>query len=338
VAAVDALSRDAAARLLASLLDSPQAELARRAEALLAPLRPLLPLRVPTPVEALSRLQPAVALTAEDQEALSTVRGVVQLLQRLQAAPGGGALAAGGGGVRAGVSAGAALRGAAAAAVELRPLVAELLPGVMGTGEARLAAGGVVLGLLIDARHFGAGTERLLASCSGAQTHTWYNTPSPTPARGNWSSAWHLTPPAAAAAAPCPPPSRGNWSSACHLTPPAAAAAAAAGDMFVRALMRRLAMRVTEAIDASTQAEPSEAELSFVSAPSWLPGGEGRGVRLVAGAPRPGAGAVGGGVGDAGAVVVAGLVALPLAAVFAPLVVAEHLMRAGQGQGQGRMV
>eukprot|EP00878_Enallax_costatus_P020675 GHUV01021864.1.p1 GENE.GHUV01021864.1~~GHUV01021864.1.p1 ORF type:complete len:314 (+),score=117.88 GHUV01021864.1:520-1461(+) len=49
----------------------------------LGPLRPLL---VPfvTPLELLSRLAPAVALTAEDEEALGVVRGIFQLVQRAQ--------------------------------------------------------------------------------------------------------------------------------------------------------------------------------------------------------------------------------------------------------------
>lgn len=166
VAAADALSREALSETLRLVLGSAPAVVALSSLEALGPLRPLL---VPfvTPLELLSRLAPAVALTAEDEEALGVVRGVFQLVQRAQAgvsrsvySPVGAATAgqAASGMVFSSTSEGRAAamssgrwggpvdsqRAAAAAealsdaatlAVELRPLLPELLPGIAHTGE-----------------------------------------------------------------------------------------------------------------------------------------------------------------------------------------------------------
>ncbi len=122
VAAADALSREALGEVVRRVLGSTPAVLALGTVEALGPLRPLL-LPLPTPLEILSRLQPAVALSDEDQEALDVVRGVMALLQQLQdrnPQP---------------VTGGARGEGLAAAARELRPLVPELLPGVSRTAD-----------------------------------------------------------------------------------------------------------------------------------------------------------------------------------------------------------
>ncbi|KIZ06883.1 putative aarF domain-containing protein kinase [Monoraphidium neglectum] len=84
-AAVDALSASAAQQLLASFLASPPAAAALLRLERLGPLRPLL-LPLPTPLELLGRVAPTITLSEEDQEALSVVRGALQIAQRLQAA------------------------------------------------------------------------------------------------------------------------------------------------------------------------------------------------------------------------------------------------------------
>jgi aarF domain-containing kinase len=108
----------------------------------LGPLRPLL-LPLPTPLELLTRLQPAVALSPEDEEALATVRGVVSLAQRLQAPAAGGD----GGAAAATAFPSAALlpsresvAGAVRAASELSPLLPQIAPGLAHTGELLLRA------------------------------------------------------------------------------------------------------------------------------------------------------------------------------------------------------
>eukprot|EP00198_Chlamydomonas_reinhardtii_P007169 XP_001696505.1 predicted protein [Chlamydomonas reinhardtii] len=90
VAAVDALSRDSLSRLLGTLLASgPAAASLRRVQAL-GPLRSVL-LPLPTPVEVLARMAPAVAVTPEDQEALAVVRAILTLSQRRHVLAGAGA-------------------------------------------------------------------------------------------------------------------------------------------------------------------------------------------------------------------------------------------------------
>lgn len=103
--------------------------------AALGPLRQVL-LPMPTPLEVLSRLSPALAATPEDREALGVVRGILTLLQ-------GGAAAAGaspaGMGV-AGDAGGLALQRAGqqlgGAARELAPLMPQIAPGLSYMTEA----------------------------------------------------------------------------------------------------------------------------------------------------------------------------------------------------------
>eukprot|EP00879_Flechtneria_rotunda_P002659 GHRR01002863.1.p1 GENE.GHRR01002863.1~~GHRR01002863.1.p1 ORF type:complete len:1118 (+),score=442.23 GHRR01002863.1:702-4055(+) len=83
VVAADALSREAASEVLRLLLGSAPAVLALSGLEALGPLRPLV-LPFPTPLELLDRLAPAVALTEEDKEALGVVRGIFNLVTRLQ--------------------------------------------------------------------------------------------------------------------------------------------------------------------------------------------------------------------------------------------------------------
>eukprot|EP00775_Hariotina_reticulata_P007498 gene7498-7708_t len=82
VAATDALSREALSGTLRLLLGSAPVALAMSSLEALGPLRPLL-LPFTTPLEVLSRLAPAVAVTPEDEEALAVVRGIFQLVQQM---------------------------------------------------------------------------------------------------------------------------------------------------------------------------------------------------------------------------------------------------------------
>jgi aarF domain-containing kinase len=140
VAAVDALSREAASELLRRVLGSAPAVVALSSIEALGPLRPLV-LPVPTPLELLSKLVPAVAVGPEDEEALGTLRGVFQLLQRV--APGAALTPGGFGPSSSSSSAGGSPVAAAADAVvsfaqvasELRPILPELLPGLAHTGQ-----------------------------------------------------------------------------------------------------------------------------------------------------------------------------------------------------------
>ncbi|GLI70240.1 hypothetical protein VaNZ11_015086 [Volvox africanus] len=82
VSAVDTLSREALSRLVRGVLVSGPAVMSLRGVEALGPLRSVL-LPLPTPVELLARLAPAVAVNPEDQEALGVVRGILLLTQRL---------------------------------------------------------------------------------------------------------------------------------------------------------------------------------------------------------------------------------------------------------------
>lgn len=172
VAAVDALSREALSDTLRLVLGSAPVALAMSSLEAAGPLRPLL-LPFTGPLELMARLAPAVALTPEDEEALGVVRGIFQLVQRMQPAaavaaagdrssgsssyssnPAAGMVfstTGGGGGSRPSLSgmfqpavldgrsataaAVEAVSGAASVAEELRPLLPELLPGLQHTGE-----------------------------------------------------------------------------------------------------------------------------------------------------------------------------------------------------------
>lgn len=170
VAAVDALSREALSETLHLVLGSAPVALAMSSLEAAGPLRPLL-LPFTGPLELMARLAPAVALTPEDEEALGVVRGIFQLLQRLQgnATFGGSSSSAGSGsyssnpvagmvfsttgssggrpsvasmlqpavldGRSATAAAVEAVSGAASVAEELRPLLPELLPGLQHTGQ-----------------------------------------------------------------------------------------------------------------------------------------------------------------------------------------------------------
>jgi aarF domain-containing kinase len=162
VAATDALSREALSETLRLLLGSAPVALAMSNLEALGPLRPLL-LPFTTPLELLSRLAPAVAVTPEDEEALAVVRGIFQLVQQMgnsgsvrgtnnSVVPGSMVFSttAGQAGLLQGPRFGTTVpmngRTAVAAAAEavsdvadvareLQPLLPELLPGLTHTGE-----------------------------------------------------------------------------------------------------------------------------------------------------------------------------------------------------------
>eukprot|EP00955_Chlamydomonas_euryale_P025035 263578-Chlamydomonas_euryale.AAC.2 len=119
VAATDAMSREALSEALGLVLGSAGAVSALRGMESLGPLRSVL-MPIPLPFEMLHAMQPAVALSPDDRQALCTVRALLQLA---------GAGAAGVPGLAAGA------RTAVRAAGEVGPLLPELLPGLQATGE-----------------------------------------------------------------------------------------------------------------------------------------------------------------------------------------------------------
>ncbi|KAG2445378.1 hypothetical protein HYH02_008842, partial [Chlamydomonas schloesseri] len=149
VAAVDALSRDSLSALVRTLLASGPAAASLRGVEALGPLRAVL-LPLPTPVEVLARMAPAVAVTPEDQEALAVVRAILTLSQRMAAADRAAAAASGGaaaGGLlplppssssaaaAAALARGVQSRRAARLASELGALLPELTPGLAYTSD-----------------------------------------------------------------------------------------------------------------------------------------------------------------------------------------------------------
>ncbi|KAK9843545.1 hypothetical protein WJX81_008125 [Elliptochloris bilobata] len=118
VAAVSSLQRLALSNFARRVLGSAPAALASGAVAALGPWRRLL-LPLPTPLELLSQLAPAVEPDAEDAEALALLREVAALLD---AAP-------------APAMAGERGRQALATLQELAPMLPELAPGLGHTGE-----------------------------------------------------------------------------------------------------------------------------------------------------------------------------------------------------------
>ena len=119
VAAVDAMSREAVGEALRLVLGNAASLATLRGAEALGPLRAMF-LPLPLPAEVLMSLQPAVALSEEDQQTLSTIRLLMQLAQ-----PAGG----GGGVPRWGDLVGSTPR-ALQVAGELMPLVPELMPGL----------------------------------------------------------------------------------------------------------------------------------------------------------------------------------------------------------------
>lgn len=112
VAAIDAMSREALGEALKLVMSSASTVAALRGMEALGPLRSML-MPLPLPMDMLSSMQPAVALTADDRQALATIRTLLDLLQpSMNQLPG---LARSGS---------RAFRGAA----ELVPMVPELLP------------------------------------------------------------------------------------------------------------------------------------------------------------------------------------------------------------------
>ncbi|MEW5303771.1 MAG: hypothetical protein WDW36_006430 [Sanguina aurantia] len=124
VAAVDAVGRNSISQVVRGLLGSLPATLTTSTVNAMGPLRSVL-LPVPTPVELLSRLVPAVAITEADQEALGMVRALGDLSQRLPP-------------VSVDSSTPATLLRAAR---ELQPLLPALLPGLLHTGLVCLVFG-----------------------------------------------------------------------------------------------------------------------------------------------------------------------------------------------------
>ncbi|KAG2502091.1 hypothetical protein HYH03_000583 [Edaphochlamys debaryana] len=135
-AAVDALSREALSSLVRGVLASGPAALSLRSVEALGPLRSVL-LPLPTPVEIIARMAPAVALTPEDREALGVVRAILILAQKV--APQGDAAAAGS--PEAAAAAAQALargvrpRRVARLANELGSLLPQLAPGLAYTSD-----------------------------------------------------------------------------------------------------------------------------------------------------------------------------------------------------------
>lgn len=129
VAAVDAMSREALSEALRLVLGSATVVTALKGVEALGPLRAML---MPLPMDMLHSMEPAVQLTKEDRQALSTLRSVLDLL---------------GGGSRQPLSAVSMMQGlqvsnmaavggrAVRAAGEVVPMLPDLLPGVQVTLE-----------------------------------------------------------------------------------------------------------------------------------------------------------------------------------------------------------
>lgn len=120
VAAVDAMSREAMAEALRLVSTSASTMAALRGMEALGPLRAML-MPLPLPMDMLQHLQPAVALTREDRQALSTIRMVLDLVTPAPGQPGPGL-------AHMGVK-------AARLASELTPMLPDLMPGMQATME-----------------------------------------------------------------------------------------------------------------------------------------------------------------------------------------------------------
>lgn len=120
MAATDAMSREALSEALRLVMGSATAVAALRSVEALGPLRAMI-LPIPLPIEMLHSMEPAVALTKEDRQALDTLRAVLELLQPslVQGIP--NVAQAGTRAVR--------------VAGEVMPMLPELLPGVQVTVE-----------------------------------------------------------------------------------------------------------------------------------------------------------------------------------------------------------
>ncbi|KAK9801392.1 hypothetical protein WJX73_005895 [Symbiochloris irregularis] len=118
VAAIDALGREVLSEVCARVLGAPVTAAAFAGLRAMGPLRPFL-LPLPTPVELLSRLQPAVAMTQEDEEALDVARSLFSLFGATRQ-PGQPQID---------------FEGAQRFASQLAPMLPELLPGFAYTGE-----------------------------------------------------------------------------------------------------------------------------------------------------------------------------------------------------------
>ncbi|GFH20919.1 protein kinase domain-containing protein, partial [Haematococcus lacustris] len=147
VAAVDALSKEASAQLLRAFLRSGPAMITRQTEALLlspllalgsrlgSPTNTLLALLPPSPLEFLDRLTPIVALTPEDREALAVLQGIAALLRKASSVTSQPATAT------PGLSTGRHFMTSRNVATlsqvsqELRPMMPELMPGIMHMAE-----------------------------------------------------------------------------------------------------------------------------------------------------------------------------------------------------------
>ncbi|KAJ9520008.1 hypothetical protein QJQ45_029954 [Haematococcus lacustris] len=147
VAAVDALSKEASAQLLRAFLRSGPAMITRQTEALLlspllalgsrlgSPSNTLLALLPPSPLEFLDRLTPIVALTPEDREALAVLQGIAALLRKASSVTLQPATAT------PGLSTGRHFMTTRNVATlsqvsqELRPMMPELMPGIMHMAE-----------------------------------------------------------------------------------------------------------------------------------------------------------------------------------------------------------
>ncbi|GFH20421.1 protein kinase domain-containing protein [Haematococcus lacustris] len=122
VAAVDALSREAIGEALRLVTGTATSLAALRGVEALGPLRAML-MPLPLPVDMLSTLQPAVALSREDRQALGTITTLMDLLASPSFSnPRGSGV--GGAGTR-------TLR----VMGEVAPMLPELMPGVQATLE-----------------------------------------------------------------------------------------------------------------------------------------------------------------------------------------------------------
>ena len=116
---IDAMSREALSEALRLVMGSATAVTALRSVEALGPLRAML-MPLPLPMEMLSSMAPAVALSKDDRQALNTLRAILDMMN-------GPAMAGMFGGIPNVASAG---RNTLRMAGEMMPMLPELLPGV----------------------------------------------------------------------------------------------------------------------------------------------------------------------------------------------------------------
>ena len=174
MAVTDAMSREALSEALKMVMGSATAITALRSIEALGPLRAML-MPLPLPLEMLHSMEPAVALTKEDRQALSTLRTILDLIQPSLMA-----------GIPSVATAG---RNTLRMAGEMFPMLPELLPGVQVTVElfARQLVRRMALRLAEDLEPGKFATSAPPAPLAQSPSRAQPARPSPSAPGSNWS-------------------------------------------------------------------------------------------------------------------------------------------------------